>query len=57
MMTHLKLCAGQQEITTVNSPLVVEYEDDIYGNLHEDLSVSTATVVPNITDYEVGQIT
>ncbi|MEQ2184430.1 hypothetical protein GOODEAATRI_007873, partial [Goodea atripinnis] len=41
-----------QAIPSVHTPLVVEYEHDIYGDLHEDLSVSTVTVDSNTTGYE-----
>ena len=34
-------------------PEVEELEDDLYRDLYDDLSVSTVTVGPNITDYEV----
>lgn len=36
--------------------MVVEYEDGLYGDLFEDVSVSTVTVSPNVTAHEVGQI-
>uniref|UniRef100_A0A668AYK6 Collagen, type V, alpha 3a n=1 Tax=Myripristis murdjan TaxID=586833 RepID=A0A668AYK6_9TELE len=37
----------------VRKPVVEEYGDDFYSDLYDDLSVSTVTVGPNITDYEV----
>lgn len=49
-LTHLSLCARLQEDTPVREPVVEEYEDDLL----EDLSVSTVTVGPNVTEYEVG---
>lgn len=36
--------------------MVVEYEDGLYGDLFEDVSVSTVTVSPNVTEHEVGQM-
>lgn len=36
--------------------MVVEYEDSHYADLFEDLSVSTVTVGPNVTEHEVGQM-
>jgi len=53
-MTHLSLCVGLQDDTSVKTPPVVEYEDDLYGDLHDDLVVSTVTLGPNVTEYEVG---
>ncbi|MED6283355.1 hypothetical protein CHARACLAT_007874 [Characodon lateralis] len=43
----------KEAIPSVHTPLVVEYEHDIYGDLHEDLSVSTVTVDSNTTGYEI----
>lgn len=53
-MTHLSLCVGLQEDKSVKRPVVEEYGDDLYGDLYDDLSVSTVTVGPNVTEYEVG---
>lgn len=36
--------------------MVVEYEDSLYGDLFEDLSVSTVTVGPNVSEHEVGHM-
>lgn len=33
---------------------VEEYGDDLYRDLYDDVSVSTVTVAPNVTEYEVG---
>lgn len=35
-------------------PVVEEYGDDLFKDLYDDLSVSTVTVGPNVTDYMVG---
>lgn len=48
------MCAGLQEGKPVMKPLVEEFGDDLYRDLYDDLSVSTVTVGPNVTDYEVG---
>lgn len=53
-MTHLSPCVGLQENKPVKRPVVEEYGDDLYGDLYDDLSVSTVTVGPNVTEYEVG---
>lgn len=52
-MTHLRLCAGLQEDKPVK-PVVEEYGDDLYRDLYDDLTVSTVTVGPNVTEHEVG---
>lgn len=49
-VTYLSLCAGLQEKKPPKKPVVEEYGDDLY----DDLSVSTVTAGPNVTDYEVG---
>lgn len=46
------MCVGLQEGKPVTKP--VEYEDDLYKDLYDDLSVSSVTVGPNVTEYEVG---
>lgn len=33
---------------------VIEDYDDLYTDLYNDLTISTVTASPNITDYEVG---
>ena len=48
------MCVGLQEGKPVTKPMVEEYGDDLFGDLYDDLSVSTVTVGPNVTDYEVG---
>lgn len=53
-MTHLSPCVGLQEGKPVKKPLVEEYGDDLYGDIYDDLPVSTVTVGPNVTEYEVG---
>lgn len=53
-LTHLSLCARLQEDTPVREPVVEEYEDDLLEDLYHNLSVSTVTVGPNVTEYEVG---
>lgn len=40
----------------LTQPLVEEYGDDLYKDLYDDLSVSTVTVGPNVTDYEVSRM-
>lgn len=35
-------------------PLVEEYDDDFFSDLYDDQYVSTVTVGPNVTEYEVG---
>ncbi len=54
MTCYLSPCVGLQENKPVKKPVVEEYEDDLYGDLYDDLSVSSVTVGPNITEYEVG---
>lgn len=53
-MTHLNSRVGLQEDKPVKKPVVEEYGDDLYRDLYDDLSVSTVTVGPNVTEYEVG---
>lgn len=53
-MTNMSRCVGVQEDKPARKPVVEEYGDDFYSDLYDDLSVSTVTVGPNITDYEVG---
>lgn len=48
------MCVGLQEGKPVTKPVVEEYGDDLYRDLYDDLSVSTVTVGPNVTEYEVG---
>lgn len=43
-----------QEGAPLIQPVVEEYEDDLYKDLYDDLAVSTVTVGPNVTDYEVS---
>lgn len=45
--------AGRQENKSLTQSAVEEY-DDLYGELYDDISLSTVTVGPNVTDYEVG---
>uniref|UniRef100_A0A3Q3S7N0 Collagen, type V, alpha 3a n=1 Tax=Mastacembelus armatus TaxID=205130 RepID=A0A3Q3S7N0_9TELE len=53
-VTHLGLCVGLQGDKPVKEPVVEEYGHDLYGHLYDDdISVSTVTVGPNITEYEV----
>lgn len=42
-----------QEERPIKTPEVEEFSDDLYGDEHNELLVSTVTVSPNITDYEV----
>ncbi len=42
-----------QEERPIKTPEVEEFSDDLYGDEHNELLVSTVTVGPNITDYEV----
>ncbi|KAL1278593.1 hypothetical protein QQF64_025266, partial [Cirrhinus molitorella] len=37
----------------IKTPEVEEFSDDLYGDEHNELLVSTVTVGPNITDYEI----
>lgn len=53
-VTHLRLFICLQESKPVKKPVVEEYGDDLYADLYDDLSVSTVTVGPNVTEYEVG---
>lgn len=50
----LKSVCSPQEDTPVREPVVEEYEDDLLEDLYHNLSVSTVTVGPNVTEYEVG---
>lgn len=42
-----------QDERPIKTPEVEEFSDDLYGDEHNELLVSTVTVGPNITDYEV----
>lgn len=42
-----------QEERPIKTPEVEEFSDDLYGDENNELLVSTVTVGPNITDYEV----
>lgn len=53
-MPPLRLCVGLQEDKPVEMPVVEEYGDDLYKDLYDDLTVSTVTVGPNVTEHEVG---
>lgn len=46
-------CVGVQEERPIKTPEVEEFSDDLYGDEHNELSVSTVTVGTNITDFEV----
>lgn len=50
----ISVCVCLQETRPVTKPVVEEYGDDLYADLYDDLSVSTVTVGPNVTEYEVG---
>lgn len=43
-----------QKERPIKTPEVEEFSDDLYGDEHNELLVSTVTVGPNITDYEVS---
>lgn len=45
--------AGRQENKSLTQSAVEEY-DDLYGEIYDDVSLSTVTVGPNVTEYEVG---
>lgn len=38
----------------MTKPVVEEYGDELYGDLYDDILVSTVTAAPNITEYEVS---
>ncbi|KTF91352.1 hypothetical protein cypCar_00004056 [Cyprinus carpio] len=42
-----------EEERPIKTPEVEEFSDDLYGDEHNELLVSTVTVGPNITDYEI----
>ncbi|TRY90262.1 hypothetical protein DNTS_005119 [Danionella cerebrum] len=42
-----------EEEQPIKSPQVEEFNDDLYRDHHDELLVSTVTVAPNITDYEL----
>ena len=48
------MCVVLQEGKPATKPVVEEYGDDLFRDLYDDLSVSTVTVGPNVTEYEVG---
>lgn len=50
----LEIYSALQEAAPLIEPMVEEYGDDLYKDLYDDLSVSTVTVGPNVTDYEVS---
>lgn len=50
------MCSALQEGASLIKPVVEEHGDDLYKDLYDDLSVSTVTVSPNVTDYEVGKM-
>lgn len=45
--------AGWQENKSLTQSAVEEY-DDLYEEIYDDVSLSTVTVGPNVTQYEVG---
>lgn len=45
---------GFQEERTPKKHLAEEFEEFDYSDLYEDLSISTVTAGPNVTDYEVS---
>lgn len=45
--------AGRQEKKSLTQSAVEEY-DDLYEEIYDDVSLSTVTVGPNVTEYEVG---
>lgn len=45
---------GLQEERTPKKHLAEEFEEFDYSDLYEDLSISTVTAGPNVTDYEVS---
>lgn len=53
-VTLWRSCVDLQEDKPVKKAVVEQHEADIYRDLYDDLSVSTVTVGPNVTDYEVG---
>lgn len=50
---HLILLCRVQEERPIKTPEVEEFSDDLYRDEHNELLVSTVTVGPNITDFEV----
>lgn len=44
--------AGRQENKSLTQS--AEDYDDLYGEIYDDVSLSTVTVGPNVTEYEVG---
>lgn len=52
-VTHSMSVGLQGGETVAATPAAEEHRDDLYGD-YDDLSVSTVTVGPNISEYEVG---
>uniref|UniRef100_A0A665U4L7 Collagen, type V, alpha 3a n=1 Tax=Echeneis naucrates TaxID=173247 RepID=A0A665U4L7_ECHNA len=46
-------CAGFQENNPTKTPVVEEHGDGLFRDLYDDLSVSTVTANPNVTEYEL----
>lgn len=51
-LAHFSVCSLQENKTSTQ--LAVEEYDDLYKELYDDVSLSTVTVGPNVTEYEVG---
>lgn len=52
----LEMDSALQGGAPLTQPLVEEDGDDLYKDLYDDLSVSTVTAGPNVTDYEVSRM-
>lgn len=52
MLAHFSVCCLQENKSSIQ--LAVEEYDDLYKELYDDVSLSTVTVGPNVTEYEVG---
>ncbi|KAA0705379.1 Collagen alpha-1(XI) chain [Triplophysa tibetana] len=51
--TKMEVDRRVQDERPIKTPEVEEFSDDLYSDKHDELLVSTATVGPNITDYEI----
>uniref|UniRef100_A0A8C5HEZ4 Collagen, type V, alpha 3a n=1 Tax=Gouania willdenowi TaxID=441366 RepID=A0A8C5HEZ4_GOUWI len=48
----LSLCSGPQDGTSMTNP-TKKYQDDLSEDLYNNVTVSTITVSPNVTEYEI----
>lgn len=51
-LAYFSVCCLQENKSSIQ--LAGEEYDDLYKELYDDVSLSTVTVGPNVTAYEVG---